>query len=236
MLRRCTVLLLACIPLAAVAAPVPPPSEKERIAKLWGKAEGEGEFELKGKQLTIRTTVGKPVYGMIWREQLNMPRATRIVKGEFEATVAVIDAALPAAKNKHEDVWPGTGAGVFVKGGDYGVEFHFYQYFSKFNGVLREEPTRCVWVDTWFPGGGAGNSLKMVGAGKSPHLRITRKGKDIAVSHSLDGKEWSQPYAPRQDLAFPDEVTVGVFLVHSTYQFAHATFDGFTVTKPKEEK
>src|SRR5436190_1457920 len=81
-----------------------------------------------------------------------------------------------------------------------------------------ETPVRCVWVDTWFPGGGAGSQLKNPEPGKSTHLRITRKDKVVNVSYSFDGKEWSPPYNPRQAMEFPDEVAVGVFFAHSTYQ------------------
>lgn len=229
MLRRCTVLLLACIPLAAVAAPVPPPSEKERIAKLWGKTEGEGEFELDGRRLTIRT-VGKPARGT------DMPRATRTVKGDFEATVTVADAAPPGKGYRHEDLWPDTRAGAFIWGGGSGVELYLYQYFPKANRMPQEQPKREVWVDKWFARSVNGSGLKQAEGGKSPRLRIIRKGKDVTVSYSFDGKEWSQPLNPGQELEFPDEVTVGVFFGHSTYQIAAATFGDFTITKPKDEK
>jgi regulation of enolase protein 1 (concanavalin A-like superfamily) len=93
-----------------------------------------------------------------------------------------------------------------------------------------------VWVDTWFPNGGAGSQLKTAEEGKSTHLRLTRKEKAITVSYSFDGKEWSAPLAPRQGLDFPEEVTVGVFFAHSTHQTLEATFDGLTVGKPKGKK
>ncbi len=96
-----------------------------------------------------------------------------------------------------------------------------------------EEPARVVFIDTWFPRGGAGNSLKAAESGKSTHLRVTRKEKVVTVSYSFDGKEWSEPYTPRQGLDFPDEVTVGAFFSHSTYQVLDASFDGFTIDKPK---
>lgn len=225
-LALCLALLVSTASLCA--APVPAPSEKELLAKHWGKTEGQGEFELKGKQLTVRT-VGQPARGMLYRERMNMPRAARTVTGDFELTVTVLDADLPNKNAKHEDAWPGTRAGLFVQGGGYGVEFHLYQYYPKFQGAEQKEPTRCVWVDTWFPAGGAGNSLKAAEAGKSTHLRVTRKEKAVSVSYSFDGKEWSAPYTPRKDLDFPDEVTVGVFFAHSTYQALAATFDRFTV-------
>ncbi len=233
---RQTALLAALLASAAAfAAPVPPRSEKERIARQWGKIEGEGEFSLDGKRLTMRT-IGKPARGGILRSKIDMLRVTRNVTGDFEATVAITDAALPAAKNKYEGTWPGTRAGVFIQGGGYAIELHFYQFHPKLNGVVRAEPTRCVWIDTWYPRGGQGTTLKQIEAGKSPYLRITRKGNDISVSYSLDGKEWSKPYTPRVELAFPEELTVGVFFSQSTYQIASATFEHFTVTKSKSEK
>jgi hypothetical protein len=232
---RTAVLFALVSSAAAVAAPVPAPSEKELIAKYWGQTEGRGAFELVGKQLTIRT-VGQPARGIIFGQGMNMPRATRTARGDFEITVKVTDSALPGRAAKHEDAWPGTRAGLFVQGGGYGVEFHLFQYYSKFNGVQQEEPTRCVWVDTWFPGGGAGSQLKNAEDGKSTWLRVTRKDKAVAVSYSFDGKEWSVPHTPRKELDFPEEVTVGVFLAHSTYQTLGATFDTFTIEKPKNEK
>ena len=120
-----------------------------------------------------------------------------------------------------------------MSGGGYGVEWHLSQHYLKRNGVMVEELTRVVWVDSWFPGGGAGNSLSAVDANKSTYLRIARKAKEVSVSYSFDGREWSVPYAHRK-YEFPDEVTVGVFLAHSTHQGADATFADFTVEQPKK--
>jgi hypothetical protein len=243
MFRRCTVLLLACAPLAVVAAPVPPPSEKEQIAKLWGKTEGEGEFELKGKRLTIRTA-GKPTRGVInlRRHEVDMPRTVRTVKGDFEATVTVVDAALPATKSEDGGT---TRAGIVVLGGDHGVEVCFSQSFRPVNGVPEKALRRDVWVYLGCPLAYMGSSLESVKAGQSPRLRIVRKGKVVTVSSSFDGKEWSKPARPGEnsikpkigpELGFPDEVTVGVFFAQSTHQNASATFEDFrieTSAKPK---
>jgi hypothetical protein len=238
MLRLATAIVFVAVPLGVVAAPVPPPSEKELLAKHWGKTEGEGEFELKGKQLTIRSVVlpSRGFIGVIGNGRITVPRTTRTVRGDFEMTVKVLDLAMPNKEAKHTEGQPLTRAGLFIEGGGYAVEWHLFQYFSKINGVVAEQPNRCVWVDTWFPGGGAGSMLKNAEAGKSTHLRLSRKGKAVSVSYSFDGKEWSAPYTPRQALAFPDEVTVGVFFSHSTYQILHASFDGFTVEKLKPKK
>jgi hypothetical protein len=233
MLRTATALALVSAA-SLCAAPVPAPSEKELLAKHWGKTEGQGEFELKGKQLTIRTAT-PPSRGLIGiigggdTVRITMPRVTRSVSGDFEATVVVTDAAPPDKNAKHEGAYPETRAGLLVEGGGYGIEFHLHQYHPKIQGVPKDEMTRSVWVDTWFPRGGAGNSLKAAETGKSTYLRVTRKEKAVSVSYSFDGKEWSAPYTPRKDLDFPDEVTVGVFLAHSTFQTLAATFDRFTV-------
>ncbi len=232
---RVAALLAFAFTTIAVAAPVPPPSEKELIAKYWGKTEGPGEFEIKGKQLTLRS-VGQPTRGLIKSSANTVPRTTRTVKGDFEATVKVLDASPANKDSKHEESWPGTRAGLFISGGDYAGELRIYQYDTKINGVVREESIHCVWVDTWFPRGGAGSQLKNVDPGKTTYLRITRKEKAVSVSSSSDGKEWSKPFTPGQALDFPDEVTVGVYLAQSTFQFAHATFDGLTVEKLPEKK
>ena len=100
---RATILLTFAFAIStAIAAPVPRPSEKEILAKYWGKTEGQGEFELKGKQLTIRTG-GQPARGIIHHDRMDMPRATRFIAGDFEVTVKVVDAALPKKDSKHED-------------------------------------------------------------------------------------------------------------------------------------
>ncbi len=158
--------------------------------------------------------------------------------GATDAAVVkeVVDAAAPNRDAKHQDAWPTTRAGIFISGGKYGVEFHLTQQYTKFNGVLAEQLTRSVWVDTWYPGGGSGSQLARTDPEKPTYLRITRKEKTITVSHSADGKEWSAPFSPRQGLDFPVEVTVGVFFSHTTHQSADATFADFTIGEPKKDE
>lgn len=235
MIRLATLLLVAAS--AALAAPAPPPTEKEKIAKLWGKTvspSDECQFKLTGAALTIRTH-GPPVRGLILKEKATMPRVARTVTGDFELTVKVADATAPNRDPNHTDAWPRTRAGLYVSGGGHGLEWHLSQYYSKQNGVLVEDLTRMLWVDSWYPGGGSGRSMGAVEANRSTYLRVTRVGKTVSVSHSADGKEWSEPHTPRKAPEFPDEVTVGVFLDHSTHQIADATFDEFRVGKPAKK-
>jgi hypothetical protein len=231
-----TLWLLLFAPVLAAAAPVPPPSEKEQIEKLWGKIvspAAECEFKLAGKALTIRTA-GQPARGLR-TEKEPIPRVSRTVVGDFEMTVKVADSTPPARHARHTDSWPWTRAGLYVVGGGYTVEFHLSQYYTKANGELNEKLTRAPWVDTWHPRGGSGSQIGNVEPGKSVYLRLVRKGNAITVAHGTDGEKWSNPFNPRQAVEFPAEVTVGVFVSHGTFQPVEATFDGLRIERLNEK-
>jgi hypothetical protein len=232
--RRVAVIAALVSAAAVIAAPVPPPSERERIQKLWGKVvspSADCEFKLSGTALTIRTA-GQPARGLR-TEKEPIARVARTVAGDFELTVKVIEATPPGREAKHNDSWPWSRAGLYVVGGGYSVEHHLSQYYTKLNGVLNEKLTRCPWVDTWYPRGGSGSQLGTVDAGKSVHLKLVRRGNAVTVSHSTDGEKWSNPFNPRQTLELPDELTVGVFVSHGTYQPVEATFADFAIKKLK---
>jgi len=230
-----SVLLMAFFVSLAVAAPVPTPSEKERIVQFWGRTAGKGEFELKGKLLTIRGTTPQDGGLIAYGAQDTAPRTGRTVAGDFEVTVKVLDAATPDKDAKHTDACPTTRAGLYVSGGGYAVKVYLSQHYPRADAV-RGEPTREVWVESWTPRGTAGNPLKPAAPGKSTWLRISRKGTAVTVSCSFDGEEWSKPQTPTPAPKLPDEVTVGVYLSQTTEQPVHATFDALTVGKPKGER
>ena len=230
--------LLACFfATTVVAAPVPARGEKELLAKLWGKTEGQGEFELNGKQLTLRSNFGKPNKEFTWGERVSVPRTARVVTGDFEITVCVLDATPPQEDGKVDTGRPETSAGLYIRGAEMSLRYHLSQYYQAINGKPAAL-SRRLGIYANYPRGGASGSLGAVEDGKSTYLRLIRKGKDLTMSHSFDGKKWSAPNNPFRniDMSIPDELTVGVYLSHSTYQFAHATFDGFTVEKPADEK
>src|SRR5437868_2088893 len=96
-MTRAALSLLLVAPVL-VAAPVPPPSEKEQIEKLWGKIvtpSDQCEFKLDGKSLTIRTD-GPPIRGLIddlgGANRCKMPRVVRTEYGDFEMTVKLTSA------------------------------------------------------------------------------------------------------------------------------------------------
>ena len=237
MLRSAVLLALVSVA-GAVAAPVPPPSEKEQLAKLWGTTAGQGEFELKGKQLTLRSTISKPNREYSWGEQLSVPRTGRVVSGDFVITVCIRDASAPGKDVKHDTHSAETNAGLYVRGGESSLRYYLTQTYQRFNGAApNPNLQRRLGIEANYPRGGASGSLQGVEDGKSTYLRLIRKDKALAMSHSADGEKWSVPNNPfgNIEMSIPDEVTVGVFLAHSTYQISHATFDGFTIEKPKEK-
>jgi len=235
MRRFALALAFASFAALAPAAPVPRAvSDQEQLATLWGTTEGQGEFELKGKQLTLRSPL-EPASGLIKSSAPSVPRAYRTVTGDFEAVAKLIEAAPPLKNARHTDSWPATRAGIFVSGDNHAIELHLYQYHTKLKGEL-QDLSRTLWIDTWYPQGGSGSSLKQPEAGKSIYLKLARRGKDVTAAYSFDGAEWANARIPRADMVFPDEVKVGVYLAPSTYQVASATFDSFVVGKPKDEK
>jgi len=226
---------LASFAAVAPAAPIPKAvSEQEQLATLWGTTEGQGEFELKGKQLTLRSPL-QPAAGLIKSSAPSVPRAYRTVTGDFEAVAKLIEAAPPLKDARHNDSWPATRAGIFVSGDNHAIELHLYQYHTKQKGELGDL-NRTLWIDTWYPQGGSGSSLKQPEAGKTIHLKLARKGKTVTAAYSFNGTEWADARIPRADMVFPDEVKLGVYLAPSTYQIASATFDSFVVSQPKGEK
>jgi hypothetical protein len=239
MLRIAAAIAFVVAPFVAVAAPVPPPSEKELITKQWGKTEGEGEFELEGKQLTLRTNFGKPNHSFSWGERVSVPRTARTISGDFQITVRIVDAMPPGKETKHEGGSSETNAGIYIRGSGMSLRYCLGQSYQRFPGAAaNQNMMRWLRIEANYPRGGASGSIKQAEDGKSAYLRLIRKGKDVSMSYSFDGEKWSAPNNPFRniDMSIPDELTVGVFMSHSTYQCSHATFDGFTIEKLKEEK
>jgi hypothetical protein len=227
--------LLTLVSAAAFAAPVPTASDKERLELHWGKFEGVGEYSLAGQQLTLRT--GKaPTRGLSQPTQTDMPRTARKVDGDFTASVRILDAALPARPTDTDRVTPSSNSGLFIQGGGFGVELSLWQDFVPVKGKPALEVRRQLLAGAYAPNSVTVSILAKPEDGKSTLLRATRKGKAVSVSYSFDGTKWSAPRALTRDVDFPAQVTIGVFVSHTSQQPVHATFDVFTVEKPKVEK
>ncbi|MCS6865981.1 MAG: hypothetical protein RMJ56_14630 [Gemmataceae bacterium] len=236
---RIVCLLPALIPVMAVAAaPAPPPTDKELIARYWGRVEGDAEFHPDGQRLTLRLTSGRPNHQFRWTEKTTIPRTVQTVRGDFEMTVRILDALPPLPESRSDYPSLETNAGLYVQG--LGSSFHFYlnQTYFKINNRNRPELRRSLGTYANYPRGSASGSVKQVEDGQTVYLRILRQDGAVTISYSFDGAKWSAPVVPFRnvDLAIPDEVAVGVFFSHTTYQFAHATFDRFTIRRPHDPK
>jgi hypothetical protein len=220
---------------AAPAAPVPPPSEKELIAKHWGKPEGGGTFSLADKRLTIRSHGVPTAFKERVSNDPKVPRVIRTVTGDFEATIRIENITAPNQNPIQGSDYSAVKTGLFVSGGGYDVELLVQVTKPLFKIQPNADVNRSVTV--W--GGGASSfSTYLTGdePGLSNSLRVTRKKQVITVAYSVDGEKWSETVVvkPPDGFDFPDEVSVGLFFEHNTHQEAPgATFDKFTVTKPK---
>jgi len=261
---RPTILLLLLASVGAVAAPVPVPGDKQVMAALWGKTAGRAEFEFARGQLTVRSTSGAPhvITAGNATARMDAPRTARTVTGDFEITLRVADATAPAKGARFDGRVPETGAGLYINGGDT-VSFRYYlqqsydrpDLYSHFRtrswlvrfyfGSLADpaltqnlEPVlhRATTTQSCYPNGcGLGGGWK-VPDGKSAYIRVVRRGQTLTTFCSFDGEKWIGPGAPNRALekSLPDEVTVGAFLSHNTYEKPTATFDNFTIGKPKD--
>ncbi|MBM3982048.1 MAG: DUF1349 domain-containing protein [Planctomycetes bacterium] len=235
--RAAVAVALVVAPLFAVAAPAPKPASAELIAKHYGTTAGDGaEFELSGTQLTVRSTFGKGNHSFNWADRNPVPRTVLSARGDFELTVRVLDAVPPNKDARHDGHSAETRAGLYILGGQSSFRYYLSQSYQRFPGAPQDgKLQRWLGLEANYPRGGASGSVGRPEDGKSTWLRLIRKDKDVSMSHSADGEKWSPPNNPFKniDMSIPDEVTVGLFFSHSTYQFAHATFDRLTITKAK---
>src|SRR5438093_620042 len=96
MLRCCEILVLACVPLVAVAAPVPKEVDAGRMRRSYGEAidpDRDCKFEMLVEKLRL-TIPGKPHF--VERKLGNAPRVAREVEGDFTITVRVTFPIRPA--------------------------------------------------------------------------------------------------------------------------------------------
>ena len=231
---RGAAIVFALVSIAAVvAAPVPPPTEKELLAKYWGKTYGAGEFVLNGRQLTVRSATGKPTVERWQDEVIGEPRTAQVVKGDFEITVRVLDVVSPRKDVKN--VGPVTTfAGLYLEGPDFRINSFVHRFYDVPVGA-ESELKRCLRISGTVPGLGLDEVMSETEMGKASFLRMYRKGNLLTISNSVDGEKWTEPKNPfaRHEVEIPNELRAGVFFGHSTYQFGHATFDKFIVEQPK---
>ena len=229
MIRVLTLLLLA--PVIAGAAPVPPESDRQKVARLWGEPRvPSGSYRVKpeGDHLTLRT-IGWPVAFDYRRPEFQV---TREVAGDFDVRVKLYSLD-PPARGIHYEGSPQTAAGLYIDGGDCTVALYRWMALHTDHGRLQEGMQDSPWLSRRTRNAGSGSMLGAWEAGKSGHLRVIRKGDQLTAMTSFDGANWKEHNAAMGGLKLPDAVTVGLFVGHTTSQQCSATFAEFTIEKPK---
>jgi hypothetical protein len=209
--------LLLTVPVFAVAAPVPPESDGEKVARLWGKVRvPSGPFAVKpeGNLLTLRTAG----YPLPFEHQVPVFQVTREVAGDFDVRVKVFSLDSPTRGVYYNDPGPQTAAGLYIDGGRCAVALYRWKAYHKFDGVIGDAMQDSFWLSRRTGNGGAGSNLGEWVAGQSGYLRIVRKGDKFTAGTSADGKEWKEREITDQGLNLPPAVTVGLFLGHTTSQ------------------
>jgi hypothetical protein len=224
-------------PIVALAAPVPPPTEKEQIAKLWGKTiapSDDYEFKLNGKALTIRTT-GEPTLRGTPDRPETIPRVCRTVKGDFQATVRLVALASPNPKAEYDRGIRETRAGLQIAWADTSAEIELKQHYFLNQAEYRDSPQQTIGFYVRSGANGEGRHSDYAKPPTPLYLRIARRQNSVTLWHSSQGTEWCELKLPRADqpLELPDEVSINVYVAHTTHQVVDAVFTDFTIEKLK---
>lgn len=239
MIRATILMALLILPLTTLAAPAPPPTDRERLARDWGTFAGQGEYRFAGEQLILRSHTGMPTTELNATELCNVPRIVRTVRGDFELTLRIVDLTHPLATESQGNLGQFmTSAGLFVVADDVRLTYGLSQYYYRFPNIPNPDFLhRYVYLQAQTTNGGSGWGMSQAN-GKSTYLRIKRQGDSLTTSSSFDGEEWTgeKNFLANQNIVFPDEVAVGVFVSHNTKQVVQAIFDRFTLTQPPRNK
>lgn len=223
---RVVLLPLVCVPLSAVAAPVPPDSDITKLTRAygtWTDPDKDCKFKLDGGELRVTIPashhmVSKPVEGA----RNNAPRALREVGGDFTAVVRVV---IPIPDRLPDTNWPYCSGGLLA----WTPDGHFVVRLcgGRVNG-LRE----AIWGH-YMVGTLDHIMVKELGAptGKA-FVRLNREGQKLTAGWSRDGKAWKD--LTPVDVAWGAKVKVGVVAESNLGVPVEVTFDQYSLTQPKK--
>src|SRR5262245_52365931 len=123
---------LLCMTALVVAAPVPKETDKEKVARVWGKVRSPSDsYVVKPEEglLTLRT-LGYPVR---YDYQVPQFQVTREVTGDFDVRVKVYSLDSPRRDVHYEYGGPQVAAGLFIDGGDCSIALYRWKAFHKHN-------------------------------------------------------------------------------------------------------
>ncbi len=225
-------LLIACIAISAIAlaAPVPKPTDEEKLKLDWGKVvDGAGDCKVRVvKDQLVMTTPGGIRSEVTKDGQFRPLRIEREIEGDFRIEVKMIRTTEPSHTAAKSSTDARITSGLFVSSPQMTVMFG--RQLRADQDMGKEYFDHSIWHQY----GGSGSRIAGSKAAEEVFVRYTRKGTKCLLAHSLDGVAWTESASPK--VALPDRVTVGVYLWHDVDQPCEAVFERFKLTPLKAEK
>lgn len=230
MLRRILLVLLAGAPFGAVAAPVPSPDDRAKLAQaygVWTNPDKDCTFKLTGGEIKVSLPAANHLLGKRYEGATdNAPRALREVEGDFTAVVRVV---IPIPDRLPKTFEPHSAGGLLAWVAEkryFAVQFAGGRSFGTkapeaITGLhLREKDELMLGQELGKPTGTA-------------FVRLKREGKKVTAGWSRDGKMWKD-FEP-QEVAWGAKVKVGVVAENNLGKPVEVTFDQYQLTQPKKK-
>lgn len=232
MSRFALVCVLGACAALAPAAPVPHPVvEKERVAEMWGETAGAGEFEARGKQLTIRSAPLLPDFHS--RGPFSFPHTLREARGNFAVTTHLVELSEPTERDVGDT--HGSYAGLYATDGGHGVACLVLDYRPGGAKGPAAAPKRGLYLAEWNLNRACGSKENVLIKPGTVRLRLIRSGNVLALATSADGATWSEPHPLVDEMPLADTVWVGVVAGTMKQRTVCATFADLTIEPLKPE-
>ena len=181
-------------------------------------------FSIQGDKLGI--TVPAKNHNLHPARGLNAPRVLKRVSGDFSVQVKITADFRPGATSTaHGQPFNGSGLLIWQNEESFlRVERNAYWVND---ALLCYPPLIEYWSKGAYRGASAYPTDAAYFKGSSTWLKARRQGKDVTVSISHDGQEWSDVKTFPVEMA--DDLFVGVAAVNSSDTPFSVQFEGFTV-------
>lgn len=229
MLRCSALLLFACVPIFAFAAPLPKESEAARMRRIYGEIidkDKDCTFDMAGDKLRIKIP-GKEHF--VERKLFNAPRVAREYEGDFTVTVRVTFPIRPAkGLEAHQAANAIASAGVIAWSDDGEMVWIMRAEFpigkEQRQGFLsnRVRPNVNEYHNLY------GLNLEHT---EAAYLRLERKGNKVSPTYSPDGKKWYSTF--EVEVGWGKKVKIGMIAENGYKSPFLATFDEYKVEQSK---
>jgi regulation of enolase protein 1 (concanavalin A-like superfamily) len=230
MLRCCTIVVLACVPIVVIAAPIPKEDDAARIRRAYGETidpDRDCKFEMKSEKLRL-TIPGKQHF--LERKLHNAPRVAREIEGDFTLSVRVTFPIRPAkGLEAHQADSAIASAGVIAWSDDddemvWILRSEFPLGGEQRQGFLsnRVKPKVNEYHTLW------GLNLEQT---EAAYVRLERNGNKVSPTYSGDGKKWDSTF--EVEVGWGKKVKVGLIAENGYKVPFVATFDEYKLEQPK---